>query len=158
MLTLNMNLSDAYETLIGSDSAVVEALAVPVGVAMADTLGGLVDAVAEVDRTLAKVSAWRAELIDQARRCSELSELVTAPASGPGSGCASGWDARTLARKVLVIELACSMRVPERTVEALVAESEALMHELPGTLGALGAGLIRRYELGKLLRLGPRFK
>ena len=142
VLTLNMDLSDAYETLTGSDSAVVESLSVPVGVAMAETVGGLVDAVAEVDRTLAKVSAWRAELIDQARRCSELSELVTAPVSGPGSGCASGWDARTLARKVLVSELACSMRVPERTVEALVAESEALMHELPGTLGALGAGLI----------------
>ena len=76
-----MDLSDAYETLIGSDAAVVEPVAVPVGVpvgvAMADTLGGLVDAVAEVDRTLAKVSAWRAELIDQARRCSELNEQAT---------------------------------------------------------------------------------
>ena len=81
VLTLSMNLGGAFETLIGSDSAVVETLAVsvtvPVGVAMAETLGGLVDAVAEVDRTLAKVSAWRAELIDQARRCSELNEQAT---------------------------------------------------------------------------------
>ena len=60
VLTLNMNLSDASANLTGSDSAVVESLSVPVGVAMAETLGGLVDAVAEVDRTLAKVSAWRA--------------------------------------------------------------------------------------------------
>ena len=116
VLTLNMDFSDAYANLTGSDAAVVEALVVPVGVAMAETLGGLVDAVAEVDRTLAKVSAWRAELIDQARRCSELNEQATVATSG------SGWDARTLARKVLVSELACSMRVPERTVEALVAE------------------------------------
>ena len=41
MLTLNMNLSDASANLTGSDSAVVESLSVPVGVAMAETLGGL---------------------------------------------------------------------------------------------------------------------
>ncbi|WP_323373919.1 DUF222 domain-containing protein [Microbacterium sp. STN6] len=103
---------------------------------MADTLGDLVDGVAALDRMLANVSAMRAELIDQARQWSELSTNASSLAGQPG------WSAATIARKVLVSELAAALRLPERTTETLVADSEALMHELPATLQALREGEI----------------
>ncbi|MET4782235.1 DUF222 domain-containing protein [Glaciihabitans sp. UYNi722] len=107
---------------------------VPLSAAMADTFGDLLDAVAASDRVLASVSAARAELIDQARQWSELSHAAT-PTTG-------GWDAATTARRVLVTELACALRLPERTVENLVEQSRSLLHELPATLESLRAGRI----------------
>jgi len=47
-----------------------------------------------------------------------------------------------IARRVVVSELACAMRIPERTAENLVEQSKALLHELPATLAALNAGEI----------------
>jgi hypothetical protein len=102
--------------------------------AMSDTLGELIDAIAASDRVLASVSAARAELIDQARQWSELSHAASAPTGG--------WDAATVARRVLVTELACALRLPERTIENLIEQSRSLLHELPATLESLRAGEI----------------
>lgn len=108
--------------------------------AMAETFGDLVDTIAATDRMLASVSAARAELIDQARQWSE----ITAAASESSSSNSSpgGWSSATIARRVLVSELACALRLPERTVETLVEESRSLLHDLPATLDALRGGNI----------------
>ncbi|MEO6199858.1 MAG: DUF222 domain-containing protein [Cryobacterium sp.] len=100
------------------------------------SLDELVDAVVAADRRLASVSAHRAQLIDQARRRSEATASDAPRAPG------ARWDGPTAARRVLVSELACALRVPQRSMETLLAESEALVHELPATLAALSAGEI----------------
>lgn len=41
---------------------------------------------------------------------------------------------------MLVTELACALRIPERTAETLVADSQALLTELPETFRALSEG------------------
>src|SRR3990170_4474746 len=98
----------------GIDASGIDAVAVPgVGVleqpalsaVMGDTLGAIVDGVAEMDRVIATASAWRAELVDQARQWSEVTEQATV------SDEPYGWDARTVARRVLVTELACALRI-----------------------------------------------
>jgi len=99
-------------------------------------IGDIVDAVVAADRQLASVAAHRAELIDEARRRSELGQACIARPPG------AQWDARTVARRELVSELACALRLPQRSMETLLGESEALVHELPGTLAALRSGEI----------------
>lgn len=94
----------------------------------------LVDAVVAADRQLASVSAHRAVLINEVRLRSEAK-----PSLAPGAPGAR-WDAGTVARRELVSELACALRVPQRSMETLLAESKALVDELPGTLAALCGG------------------
>ena len=103
--------------------------------AMANTLGDLVDSIAALDRMEASIAAFRAELVDQARRWSEVTQSA-------GSPSCAGWDARTIARRELVTELACALRIPERAAENLIEDSRALVTELPETFAALSAGAI----------------
>ena len=139
VLSVSMN-NSTDERDVADGSASVSSVATPevprLSAVMANTLDELVDAVAATDRMLATVSAWRAELIDQTRQWSE----VTVPATT--SAGRSGWDARTIAHRTVVTELACALRLPERTVEALVSDSQALMHDLPATRDALRTGEI----------------
>ncbi|TFD80631.1 HNH endonuclease [Cryobacterium sp. Sr8] len=102
----------------------------------AATIDDLVDAVVAADRQLASVSAHRAVLIDEARRRSEARRSDAPRAPG------ARWDAGTVARRELVSELACALRLPQRSMETLLAESEVLVHELPATMSALRAGEI----------------
>jgi Domain of unknown function (DUF222) len=106
------------------------------------TFGELIESVAASDRMLASVSAWRAQLIDQARQWSELQSqaLSQAQSTGQGSKRAGGWDAATIAHRELVSELACALRIPERSADYLVTTSQVLVHQLPGTLRSLGDG------------------
>lgn len=103
--------------------------------AMANTLGDLVDSIAALDRMEASIAAFRAELVDQARRWSEVTQSAVSPSG-------AGWDARTIARRELVTELACALRIPERAAENLIEDSRALVTELPETFAALSAGAI----------------
>lgn len=103
---------------------------------MADTLGEIIDAIVATDQMLSSVAAYRAELIDQARQWSELTQQATR------AGRAGGWDAAMTARRVVVTEIACALRLPERTAERLVSDSHCLVQELPATLGALRGGEI----------------
>lgn len=103
---------------------------------LGQTLGELVDAVVGFDRLIAWASAGRAQMIDQARQWSELTEQASKPETRPG------WSSRERARHTLVSELACALRLPERTTENLVEHSKALMTTLPATLEALRAGEI----------------
>ena len=104
--------------------------------AMANTLGDLVDDIAALERVEASIAAHKAELIDQARQWSELVESSTTRAND------SGWSLEVRARRVLVSELACALRIPERSAESLVAESRALVNDLPLSLQALREGAI----------------
>ena len=99
---------------------------------MADTRSELVETVAQFDRMIAQLMGMRAEAIEQARAWSEIVEAS-------GSPTALGSD---MARRSLVAELACAMRMPERTVDAMLNDSEALVNNLPATLDALRAGSI----------------
>jgi len=101
--------------------------------AMANTLSELVDGIAAITRMEASLAAYKAELIDQARRWSEVSE----GASSPG-----GWSPEVRARRVLVTELACALRIPERAAETLVVDSQTLLTDLPTTFAALSGGSI----------------
>jgi hypothetical protein len=52
------------------------------------------------------------------------------------------WSQSAVARRVLVSELACALRVPERSAETLIAESATLLTDLPETLTALETGTL----------------
>ena len=102
-------------------------------------LGALVDQVAETERMLATVAARRAELVEAARQVSVAvaAELARSRKRKPG-----GWDAATVAHRELVTEIACAVKVPERTAERLVSHSRALLNDLPGAYRALVDGEI----------------
>ena len=80
-------------------------------------------------RVEALIAAAKAVAIDRARVTSE--SLTTAPITAPMV------EQVRANQRVLVTELACAFRVPERTVETMIAVSKALVHELPATLAAL---------------------
>ncbi|HEY0260317.1 MAG TPA: DUF222 domain-containing protein, partial [Lacisediminihabitans sp.] len=110
-------------------------VAVPTAYAMmADTRSELVETVAQFDRMIAQLTGMRAEAIEQARVWSEFTE-----ASVAGTAAGMGPD---LGRRSLIAELACAMRMPERTAESLVNDSQALVNDLPATLAALRSGSI----------------
>ncbi len=102
--------------------------------AMGNTLGDLIDSIAILDRMEASLAAHKAELIEQARRWSEVVEQSV-------DGSEGGWNAEVRARRVIASELACALRIPERSAETLVAES-ALLAQLPETHRALSEGAI----------------
>ncbi len=107
---------------------------------MNNTLGDLVDSIAVLDRMEASISAHKAELIDQARRWSEIVEASSVRATGEMTE--GGWNARVRARRVLSSELACALRIPERTAESLIEDSRMLLSTLPETFRALSEGTI----------------
>ena len=90
-------------------------------------LGLLFDAVGVAERMIAQCFAFRAEVIDQARRFSEA-HTATIP-----RGEQSRWSQEEIARRELSSELAATLRIPERTAETLLAESRALADDLPAT-------------------------
>lgn len=95
----------------------------------------LIGKIADLHAQEAALAAQKAELIDQARQWSEVVEAASTTSDRIG-----GWDPATVARKHLVTELAAALRMPERSVETLVAESEILVHELIGTFNGLLEG------------------
>ncbi|MGO4105709.1 DUF222 domain-containing protein [Leifsonia sp. YAF41] len=92
------------------------------------------DLVAELHRRQAVLAAETAVAIDRARQLSE--NLTTLPVTE------STLRQRWANRRVLVTELACALRIPERTMETQIAISHALIHTLPDTFAALQAGQI----------------
>ncbi len=80
--------------------------------------------------------ACRAEAIDRARLWTEATDLSVPTTGGPR------WSPRVAGNRVLVTELACALRISERAAENLVAESQALVHDLPATRKALQDGRI----------------
>lgn len=101
----------------------------------------LVESVVAVERMISSLTAARAELIDHVRQWSE---------AAVGTARQDGWSPAVVARRELVSELAAALRLPERSVETLVAESAALEHDFPATRAALQSGVIS-YRHAKVL-------
>jgi Domain of unknown function (DUF222) len=106
---------------------------------MSDTMGELLDAIVAADGMMASITAYRAQLIEQARSWSELTANVAGADHPRRPG---GWDAATVAHRELVTELACALRLSERTAESLIAHSHILASTLPATLESLQKGEI----------------
>lgn len=96
-----------------------------------DSLGTMLDSIAEVDRSIARLEALKAELVAQAAEWNEVSaDLLERDRS-------SGMVERSFRA-----ELAAVIRVPERTAENLIGNSRFLIRHLPATSAALLAGEI----------------
>ncbi|MBG6238000.1 hypothetical protein IWX78_000955 [Mycetocola sp. CAN_C7] len=110
----------------------------PLSSARANAVSALVDEVAASDRDQAKLMAWQVERIDEARRLAEITEhgVLTFGSTLTES------QRREMARRSLIAELACALRMPEATVRGMLADSEALMSRLPATMDALRGGEI----------------
>ncbi|TFD47687.1 HNH endonuclease [Cryobacterium sp. TMT1-2-1] len=105
-------------------------------IAQQEARGVRFDAIAAADRQIAQAFARRAELVDEARR------YGAATAGDAPRVPGSRWDAATVAEREFVSELACTLRVPQRTAQTLIAESRALTEDLPATREALQNGEI----------------
>jgi len=101
-----------------------------------EALGALVDGAAHVARMEASLAAVKVELIERAHRLSRLADEVQ------GSRGAYGWSAAETARRVVETELACALKIPERTAQTLLADSDALINRLPATFTSLAHGRI----------------
>ncbi|TFD00141.1 DUF222 domain-containing protein, partial [Cryobacterium breve] len=99
-----------------------------------EALAAHFEAIAEAERAIAAAFARRAELVEVGRRFGQ--SRANAVVRLPGSR----WDAAEVAEREFVSELACTIRIPRRTAENLIAESRALAEELPATWVALAAG------------------
>ncbi|TFC47698.1 DUF222 domain-containing protein [Cryobacterium sp. TMT2-17-1] len=120
-----------------------------------ERLGRHFDAIRETQADAARVDARLAEQVDQARRFAEALARNAARAAedkareGPPAvaGVATGmprtrWHAAQVAEREFVTELSCTLRLPVRSTETLIAESRTLINELPGTRAALQDGSI----------------
>jgi len=110
-----------------------------------EALGALVDAAAEAARDEARAAARKVRAIAAAHEVS-----VTGPgfgssalaAASSGAAGAHRWSSAETARRILRSEVACALRIPERTAETLIATSVKLVWSLPGTLDSLSEGRI----------------
>ncbi len=105
----------------------------------ADSLADLLQAAATLEHVIASAQAIRAEVIDRAR---QLAELTAVAESAEGHRDDSPSARRQLAHRVLTSEVACALRVPERTAERLIDESDMLVTHLGATHRALVEGSI----------------
>src|SRR5690554_3595931 len=108
------------------------------GAQVDEVFHNLIEGVAQKERDIARLTAERASLIDQTREWMEK----TAHTSVLGIGERRPTERDSLVRQVIAEELACALRVPARTAEALVAASKTLVHDLPGTMDSLRTGVI----------------
>ncbi|MGG7508055.1 DUF222 domain-containing protein [Plantibacter sp. YIM 135249] len=104
--------------------------------AIAARLTSLGEQIVAEDVCIAAAEARKATLFAEAARLSDLTALTLAP---PGTTPARAKD---LARLALHLELSAMTRVPERTIQHRIAESEVLVDHLPTTLAALSGGSI----------------
>jgi hypothetical protein len=121
-----------------------EAPSVSGAAVMRDTRSDIIDAVLSIEKMMGALQAYRAELLVDAERWTDFTEQVTS--SDP-----TAWNARAVAQKELESELACALRVPERTAQSLLGESRVLVSDLPATKEALRAGDISYRHAQKMI-------
>lgn len=102
-----------------------------------DHQGELVDAVVAGFAEVAAAQSRCAERVEALRRWSR--DAAEAAARRRGMEHASGLD-HGLAERSVTAELACALRLPERSATALLVESRSLVHEHPATMTALRSG------------------
>jgi hypothetical protein len=122
---------------------------------MLDTRAEMLDAIVSMDQILASTAAARAVLIDQSRQWSEITSAVvtdgrTSGSSGASSPLRSSGDAM-MAHRAFVSEIATALRIPERSAESLVGESEILVRDLPATMHALRNGEVSYRHAQKMI-------
>ena len=121
----------------------------------ADAQSAIIDGVVALAGLISHAQASMAQLIDQAREWNEITaHSVVLPNESMGE-----FEVQQLAYRSFVFELACALRIPESTANALIKDSDMLLHELPGTFKALADGEIsyRHAQLliDQALTLGP---
>ena len=146
----------------GAERGVLEGEALEgeaLAIALLGTFDDLLSTVESTERIIGASMALRAAQIDQLRLWSEAmtataegsdgaSSAGTSSAGTSSSGASStstgphGWTAAVRGRRELVFELACALRIPERTAERLIWESSRIVHDLPETNTALRDGEI----------------
>jgi len=106
------------------------------------------DLIIENERAMSALAARRIQLFDELRCYSETEVVASLGGSADGDGAGGsavrgelhGWQAATVARRELVFELAAALRIPERTIEGMLDEAQALTASLPATVSALTDG------------------
>ena len=106
-------------------------VAVTATAAIADTVSDIFDVVEGLDRAIAACQGLRAQAINQAINWSKA-----------GVAGAESASAREMRERSLRAEIACLLRVPERTAGDLLETSRVLANDLPATLTALTSGEI----------------
>ena len=97
----------------------------------------LIDAAVAAEARIARASALRTDLIDRARRCAEAQGQRVGE-----SRDVSAWTMAERARRTVTAELPAAFCIPEITMQAMIAESDVIMHELPATRSALADDFI----------------
>lgn len=122
--------------------------------AMLGTFDDLLSTVESSERIIGASMALRAAQIDQLRLWSEAMSATAEAAVGTGQGGTGpagtepvgtephGWTTAVRGRRELVFEVACALRIPERTAERLIWESSRIVHVLTETNEALRDGEI----------------
>jgi hypothetical protein len=95
-----------------------------------NAVGEMLDAVVQIERMIAGLTAMRFEIVEQAQR---LGLLIDGHAP-------SGSE---MSRRAFRAELACALLIPESTADRLSSDAESLVNDLPATLLALREGRIR---------------
>lgn len=99
--------------------------------ALSEPLAGMVDALVGIDAMISGLMGARSELLNEARVWSELIEAAKDHSTDVS---------QDLARRSLRAEVACALRIPERTAENMIEAGRTLVIDLPNTLAALKAG------------------
>lgn len=107
----------------------------PVGLASALTgpIGPMIDALVGIDAMISGLMGARAELLNELLVWSELVEAARDDSTA---------TSRDLARRSIRAEVACALRLPERTAESMLEASRQLVANLSATLSALKAGRV----------------
>jgi hypothetical protein len=103
----------------------------PLPIATMEVLGAMVDTILATERGKSTLAAVQAMQIDQARR---MADLACHPVTSQGM---KPWSREETARRTIISEIACGLRVPEVTAERLIVESKTLVNVLPRTWAAL---------------------
>lgn len=101
--------------------------------ALTGPIGPMIDALVGIDAMISGLMGARAELLNELLVWSELVEAARDDSTA---------TSRNLARRSIRAEVACAMRLPERTAESMLEASRQLVANLPATLSALKAGKV----------------
>lgn len=114
---------------------------------------GVVRMVEDVERSLNRLAAQRAELVALGAALVAAAPQVMVPLL-PGEGTGPASVVADRARQALVAELAIGMGASETTTWTLVDTAVELVDHLPGVLDAMRAGLIGDRQARKVVRHG----
>ncbi|GEM_PF-766878 len=107
------------------------------------------DRLVAIEAEIAALQAERAQVLADLAADADERAAVTAAAADRSPHPAQ--RVRELERRSLVAEVACALRLPERSAERLIDEGESLMCDLPATLGELASGTISYRHAQRLI-------